>query len=48
MNARRISYLFGVAGISLLTAFTAETYAARYPNSGFARFMSIAHSGGNA
>ena len=45
MAGRRLSFWLAVAGVSLITQFTAEAAAAKWPQLGLARFVAFSHRG---
>ncbi len=47
MGGRRLSFWLAVAGVSLVTQFTAEVVAERWPQLGFSRFIAYSHKGVN-
>lgn len=44
--AKRLSFWFGVAGVSVLANFGASLLAAKVPSKGLASFVSFTHKAG--
>jgi hypothetical protein len=45
MRGRKIAFVLGVAGISLLANFALELAAAKLPSEGLRRFVNFVHCG---
>lgn len=45
MAGRRVSFWLAVAGVAVLSNFTLEVVAQRWPQLGLARFVAFTHKG---